>query len=199
MLTPIPPQEIRARNHKRNLNRVWSGKVWRAKRLAFIDSRGSRCEWCGSTEGLTVHHPMRNSYGSSAYMDFYLSGCILLCQRCHSALHAGRVICDRDHADGEVHYRWHDAEMCSYCFLQLHPELKEQKKKDEERARRKKAQTKQAKAHPCKYRGLEQKCRRRSGEICTYNAKRAPAKCKFFKAKAGVKVEEEKDVVVKDA
>lgn len=115
--------EIRTTNRRKTLNKRWSSKAWREKRLTFIKERGGRCEWCGSTQKLTVHHPQRDSYGDEVYMDLYLSGCILLCNRCHAALHAGRVICERDHDDGETHYRWHDAEMCSYCFKKEHPEV----------------------------------------------------------------------------
>jgi len=176
----VAPETIRTSSRRKNLTKTWSGKEWKEKRLAFIESRGGKCEWCGSTERLTVHHPMRNSYGNTAYMDFFLSGCTLLCSRCHSALHAGRVICEREHEDGEVHYRWHDAEMCSYCFLKLHPELKEQKKRDKNRAKR-------AKLHPCKHRGPDQKCKRRPGEVCTFTAKKAPKTCRYFKEKNGVK------------
>ena len=93
---------------------------------------GGKCSWCGSTQSLTVHHPSRNEYGSAAYMDFYLSGCVLLCRRCHQATHVGKVLCANEHEDGENHYKWHDSEYCSYCFFKLHPEYKE--KKEQERA-----------------------------------------------------------------
>ena len=184
MISPVPPEITRTTTRRKNLKKKWGGKEWKVKRLAFIDSRGGKCEWCESKERLTVHHPQRNSYGTSAYMDFFLSGCILLCSRCHAALHAGRVICEREHDDKEVHYRWHDAEMCSYCFLKLHPELKEQKKRDRNKQRRKKVQARKALLHPCKFRGIEQKCKRKPGEICTYTAKKAPQECRKFKAKA---------------
>ncbi len=113
----------------------------------------------------------------------YLSGCVLLCSRCHAALHTGRVICRNEHEDGEIHYRWHDAEMCSYCFLKIHPELIEQKARDKSAQRRRKVQARQAKAHPCKYRGLSQKCKRRPGEVCTFTAKKALTKCRHFRPK----------------
>lgn len=183
----VAPEEIRTNTRRKNLTKTWSGKEWKAKRLEFIESRGGKCEWCSSTEGLTVHHPMRNSYGSTAYLDFFLSGCILLCRKCHAALHAGKVLCEREHADGEVHYRWHDADMCGYCFLLLHPELKEQKKADKNRTKRKNRQIRQAKLHSCIYRGMEQKCKRRAGEVCAFTSKKAPENCKKFKPKKEVK------------
>jgi hypothetical protein len=122
------PNERRVSNRRKKLKKKWTGKIWQEKRLEFIRIKGGHCEWCGSTEYLTVHHPSRNEYGTDAYMDFYLSGCILLCRRCHQATHVGRTLCQNEHQDNENHYKWHDAEMCSYCFLKLHPEIKERQK-----------------------------------------------------------------------
>ncbi len=125
MISPVPPEQTRTSTRRKNLKKKWGGKEWKIAREKFIQERGAKCEWCKGTERLTVHHPQRNGYGDQVYLDFYLSGCVLLCSRCHAAIHAGRVLCEREHADGEKHYRWHDAEMCSYCFLQEHPEIKE--------------------------------------------------------------------------
>lgn len=119
------PETRRVNNRRKNLKKKWTGKIWKDARLKFIKDKGGICEWCDSTEYLTVHHPMRNSYGDETYLNFYLSGCVLLCRKCHAAIHAGKVLCERDHEDGEKHYRWHDAEMCGYCFLKEHPEIKE--------------------------------------------------------------------------
>lgn len=125
LTTTTCPEQIRTNTRRKNLKKKWGGKEWKVAREKFIQERGAKCEWCKGTERLTVHHPQRNGYGDQVYLNFYLSGCVLLCSRCHAALHAGKVLCEREHADGENHYRWHDAEMCSYCFLQEHPEIKE--------------------------------------------------------------------------
>jgi len=125
LTTTTCPETTRTTTRRKNLKKKWGGKEWKIAREKFIAERGGKCEWCEGTERLTIHHPMRNSYGDLAYMNFYLSGCILLCSRCHAALHAGKVLCEREHADGENHYRSHDAEMCSHCYLQEHPEIKE--------------------------------------------------------------------------
>lgn len=118
------PEARRTNNRRKNLKKKWTGALWKAKRLEFIERNGGKCAWCGSIEYLTVHHPSRNEYGTDAYMDFYLSGCVLLCRRCHQATHVGKVLCTNEHTDGVSHYRWHDAEMCTVCFLALHPEIK---------------------------------------------------------------------------
>lgn len=157
------PQARRTKTRRRNLKKKWTGKVWKEKREGFIKSRGGKCEWCGSTHKLTVHHPMRNSYGDQAYMDFYLSGCILLCISCHAAVHAGRTLCERHHDDGENHYRWHDAEMCGYCFLKEHPEISGNRKLERKAAK-----------HPCKL--------HRIGGIC--GASMINTRCRFSPAKA---------------
>jgi hypothetical protein len=132
----IPDLVAAVKTRRKNLKKKWTGKKWKEARLGFIRNRGGKCEWCGSDKNLTVHHPMRNSYGDDTYMDFYLSGCILLCSKCHTAVHVGRVLCDRVHEDGENHYKWHDAEMCSYCFLKENPEILE-KSKENKRIKRK--------------------------------------------------------------
>jgi hypothetical protein len=137
------PQARRTSTRRTNLKKKWTGKQWKVAREGFIKSHGSKCEWCGHTDHLTVHHPQRNSYGDDVYLDFGLSECILLCRQCHAAVHAGRSLCERNHEDGENHYRWHDAAMCGVCFLKEHPEIiqkrkeSEQKKRDNQKAARK--------------------------------------------------------------
>ena len=130
------PAARRVTTRRKKLKKTWTGKVWKAKRLEFIKLHKGKCDWCGSTVTLTVHHPMRDAYGEDAYMDFYLSGCVLLCSSCHKATHVGKVLCTNVHEDGENHYKWHDALECGVCYHKLHPEIKEnvQKKKDDAKA-----------------------------------------------------------------
>ena len=108
-------------NRKKKLRKTWSGKEWQEKRKAFINGRG--CLWCGSKEYLTVHHPYRSSYGKELYLDFYLSKCVILCRRCHSALHAGKVLCEC-----KEHYRPFDADECFTCYSKKYPEVLEKVK-----------------------------------------------------------------------
>lgn len=172
------PQARRTKTRRKNLKKKWTGKVWKEKREGFIKSRGGKCEWCGIKQGvylgkdekgrdrylaLTVHHPMRDSYGDMAYMDFYLSGCIVLCPSCHYATHHSRTLCERHHDDGENHYRWHDAEMCGYCFLKEHPEISGNRKLERKAAK-----------HPCKLHGI--------GGIC--GASMINTRCRFSPSKA---------------
>ena len=139
-MTTTNPQRIRIDNRRKKLKKTWTGKLWKAKRLEFIKLHKGKCDWCGSTVTLTVHHPMRDAYGEEAYMDFYLSGCVLLCSKCHKATHVGKVLCDNVHEDGENHYKWHDALECGVCYNKAHPEIKTArlKKKADAKALKKK-------------------------------------------------------------
>jgi hypothetical protein len=149
MISAVAPQEIRAANHKTKNKKKWSSKEWKIKREEFIISHGSFCDWCGSDSYLTVHHPYRNVYGKTTYDDFYLSECVLLCRSCHSATHAGMVLCtykEGIYHDGARHYRFHDAEKCSFCFKKEHPEVEIARKlaKNQREKRARDARKKQA-------------------------------------------------------
>jgi hypothetical protein len=145
---------IQTKNRRKKLKKKWTGKEWQEKRLEFIKKHNGKCEWCGSTSRLNVHHPYRNGYGEQVYMDFYLSQCVLLCNKCHTAVHVGKVLCTNQHDDLENHYMWHDADMCGYCFLKAHPEIEENKrlKKEADRLLKKRlskeAKEKYLKEHP---------------------------------------------------
>ena len=144
MTTTCQPA-IAAANHKRKNKKTWTSKEWKTARESFLKEHGRYCDWCGETTYLTIHHPHRNVYGKDTYLDLNLSGCIVLCRACHSATHAGMVICEGKHDDGERHYRYHDADMCSYCFKKLHPEVVEAAK-NRQREQRKKRRELQKKA-----------------------------------------------------
>ena len=56
MISPVPPEITRTNTRRKNLKKKWTGKEWKIARETFIKERGGKCEWCGSTERLTVHH-----------------------------------------------------------------------------------------------------------------------------------------------
>jgi len=88
------PEEIRAANRKRELQAIWNSKEWEERKLVFL--HGKSCQWCGSTTDLVPHHPDESLYKSrEKYFD--LSRCIVLCKRCHFALHHGRILCPNCH------------------------------------------------------------------------------------------------------
>jgi len=130
----VSPDNIRIINRKKKLSKIWTTKEWKEKKTEFI--KGKVCSWCGTTEKLLPHHPYMNSLKDGTYMDFYLSGCIVLCTRCHFALHHGKKLCPKC----KEHYCSFDAEMCYPCYTKEHPEIElvKQKKKEEMKALRKK-------------------------------------------------------------
>ena len=117
----LPNLHHAVKTRRKKLNKTWQSKEWKEKRLAFINGRG--CSWCGSKEYLTVHHPYRSAYGKDLYIDFYLSGCVVLCRKCHSALHVGKTLCEC-----KKHYRPFDADMCFPCYCIKFPEALEKVK-----------------------------------------------------------------------
>jgi len=117
----VPPEETRTKNRRKNLNKLYNSAEWKKARKEFLDQHGYFCDWCGATKYLEIHHPMRNVYGTDLYTDFVASQCVVLCRSCHYATEHNRVLCPRC----KEHYKFHDAEVCSYCYLKEHPEVKE--------------------------------------------------------------------------
>lgn len=71
-------------------SKYWQLTEWRKRRKDFIKDK--KCEWCGSTEKLCIHHPQaRGSLSDEVYTSF--EGCITLCKRCHFAFHKGLHLC----------------------------------------------------------------------------------------------------------
>jgi len=113
-------------NRRKNLKKTYQSKEWKANVKAFI--AGKKCEWCGTTEKLLAHHPYLESYKDGTYSDLYLSGCIVLCNRCHFSLHKGLTLCRKC----KLHYHGVGADVCRICYLAEHPEIVEAKKKKEQ-------------------------------------------------------------------
>lgn len=103
-------------------SKVWQLSKWKKKRLEFIKNKS--CEWCDSREFLVIHHPQeKNSLTDLEYESF--EGTIILCKRCHFALHRGWhlcPVCKKRYA--RLFYG-----QCSRCHKK---EQKEQRKFDEE-------------------------------------------------------------------
>lgn len=76
-------------------SKVWSSPEWRRKRVEFI--KGKVCEWCGSTEKLTVHHKKP----PPKYKAFvrYLT----------------RILIDQKVAEGEFKYQIERRRVCPRC------------------------------------------------------------------------------------
>ena len=86
----ICPEEIRTKNRRKKLDKIWASPEWKRKRDEFV--RGKCCIICGSTDRLTPHHPREESYRSiKKYLD--LSSCLVLCGGCHRKIHKGYHLC----------------------------------------------------------------------------------------------------------
>lgn len=55
-------------------------RKWREIRQAKLQSAGHKCEWCGETGKLEVHHKHYNTLGNESSNDL-----LTLCQSCHWA------------------------------------------------------------------------------------------------------------------
>jgi 5-methylcytosine-specific restriction endonuclease McrA len=71
----------------RRANRARSSMAWQNARAAARKRDGERCQRCGATEGLEVHHITPLSKGGA---EFDLSNLTTLCQECHVAV-GGRL------------------------------------------------------------------------------------------------------------
>lgn len=173
-ITTECPQSRAKKGRRKKLSSIWNQKEHKARVKAFC--AGKVCAWCGSSEHLTAHHPYLESY-KGCYTDLELSGCIVLCSRCHFALHKGLVLCP---VCGKRYYRV-GGEMCKSCYLEAHPEVAAARERFmlEQKARRKKSSKVR---HPCGNREKYQGCK--NGGTCNYSWKRARACGGFAEATA---------------
>lgn len=112
------PDNRRISSRKKNLRKIWRTPEWKKGVKDFV--AGKKCQWCGSTNRLTAHHPYYQS-ADSVYLDLYLSGCLVLCNRCHFAIHKGLQLCP----DCGQHYMRLGAGTCYNCFVLNNPEVAE--------------------------------------------------------------------------
>ena len=68
---------------------VGSGNSYKNKHRAlgiqtYRRAKKTKCEWCGSTNNLLVHHLDENRYNNN------IDNLITLCKRCHQNLHTKR-------------------------------------------------------------------------------------------------------------
>jgi hypothetical protein len=118
LISPVPPK-LPGPTPQENLRKKMGREGMEGCRETFIQERGGNCEWCGSIERLTVHHRSATDTGTvlPELLSLWLCSAML---EVPCSTSRRKDPCEREHADGENHYRWHDAEMCSYCFLQEH-------------------------------------------------------------------------------
>lgn len=97
--------------------KIWQKKEWTNRRQTFLQDK--KCEWCGVTENLVIHHsnylnPNGSSISDEQYLDWDSSDVIVLCRKCHTNHHKGYVLCKK------CSEHWHNPkyESCWNCFIQ---------------------------------------------------------------------------------
>lgn len=125
------PQAIRTANRQKANRKTWSSKAWRDARDAFLN--GKACAWCGKRYDLIAHHPTMDHYGSPEYIDPYLSKCVVLCRRCHCAVHKKLKLCPVC----KKQYCPVDSDSCYDCLPEDEKFRIEQAKRDAKKLQRK--------------------------------------------------------------
>jgi len=111
------PGATRTKNHRKTMAQTWKTKQWKEEVKKFVE--GKTCEWCGSTEKLLAHHPYQDTK-DGIYSNLYLSGCIVVCSKCHFMYHRRhKKICPLC----KTGWRHLDTEMCYACYLKANPEI----------------------------------------------------------------------------
>jgi len=73
------------------MRKPWGLVSWRKRREDFLKTR-NKCEWCGSTEKLTIDHNKKpNTQNDKDYLDF--KDVTVLCNRCAYARLKGFKLC----------------------------------------------------------------------------------------------------------
>jgi hypothetical protein len=137
-------REFRTENRQAANRKTWNSKMWIRARNAFLN--GKSCVWCGKRFDLIAHHPTLDHYGTPGYIDPYLSKCVVLCRRCHHALHKGMKLCPVC----KKNYCPVDTESCYECLPEETKFAIEQKKRDSDRLKKKLQDREKAKAQAWK-------------------------------------------------
>ena len=126
----IPNLEVSKKKRRSKLRKIWQTKEWRDAVKKYIQEHGGKCQWCGKTDALTVHHLYRSAYGMDIYIQLSPSQNIILCRSCHFQLHRGKDRCKCGK------YKPMEVEKCWDCLCDETPELKEKMKYVKEQKRK---------------------------------------------------------------
>lgn len=77
---------VKASTLKEAYQKYLNSKEWKKKRDKFKELKGGKCEVCGSTENLHVHHLNYDCLGKETINDL-----ACLCKGCHLSAHRGRL------------------------------------------------------------------------------------------------------------
>ena len=78
-------KDIESHKRKEYYNRLLKDKRWKEFRLKVMSERGSRCECCGGTDILQIHHTFYIS-GKMPW-EYDINDMRVLCQKCHQRIH----------------------------------------------------------------------------------------------------------------
>lgn len=78
-------KDIERRKRKEYYNRLLEDKRWKEFRLKVMSERGSKCECCGGTDVLQIHHTFYIS-GKMPW-EYDINDMRVLCRTCHQRIH----------------------------------------------------------------------------------------------------------------
>lgn len=78
-------KEIDSNKHKEYYNRLLEDKRWKEFRLKVMSERGNKCECCGETHILQIHHTFYIS-GKMPW-EYNIDDMRVLCKKCHQRIH----------------------------------------------------------------------------------------------------------------
>ena len=78
-------KEIDRNKHKEYYNRLLKDKRWKEFRLKVMSERGNKCECCGGTDVLQIHHTFYIS-GKMPW-EYDIKDMRVLCKKCHQRIH----------------------------------------------------------------------------------------------------------------
>ena len=129
------PENIRTLNHRKRLKKWWNSKEW--KEYVRIHTEGKCCEECGVKAGevrngrrpaiLTVNHLYRDLYNSlEDYLKFSSDKTQVTCTTCNWLFEKGMNWCPQCR---KRYKKWYQP-VCSSCFNETHPEIKEARERE---------------------------------------------------------------------
>lgn len=78
-------KEIERRKRKEYYNRLLEDKRWKEFRLKVLSERGNKCECCGGTDVLQIHHTFY--IGGKMPWEYDIKDMRVLCKKCHQRIH----------------------------------------------------------------------------------------------------------------
>lgn len=78
-------KDIERRKRKEYYNRLLEDKRWKEFRLKVMSERGNKCECCGGTHILQIHHTFY--VGGKMPWEYDIDDMRVLCKKCHQRIH----------------------------------------------------------------------------------------------------------------